>query len=107
MIFQLIKIIGEFYYILIKSLTYIRIFLLIFRLEIEVAIENILEIYHIEIPINNNVLAVIYLFFIFLYIGNPVKIYFDIINFGVFSNIVAAIIIKLIIILPFIDSKIF
>jgi hypothetical protein len=81
--------------------------LLIFRLEIEVAVENILEICYIEILINGNVLAVIYFLFILLYIGRGlVKIYFDIINFAVLNNIVAAIIIKLIIILPFIDSKI-
>jgi hypothetical protein len=89
-------------------LTYVRIPLLIFRLKIEIIVENILKICYIKIPINNNVLAIIYIFFIFLYIGGgPVKIYFDIINFGVRSNIVAAVIIKLIIILPSIDSKVF
>jgi hypothetical protein len=104
----LIKIVGEFYYILIKSLTCVCIFLLIFRLEIEVTVKNILEIYYIKIPINDNVLTVIYFFLIFLYIGGcPVKVYFNIINFSVLNNIVAAVIIKPIIILPFIDSKIF
>jgi hypothetical protein len=47
MIFQLIKIIGEFHYILIKPLTRIRISLLIFDLKIKITIENILEIRHI------------------------------------------------------------
>jgi hypothetical protein len=104
----LIKIISEFYYILIESLTCVRIFLLVFRLEIEVAVENILEVYHIEISVNDNVLTVICFLFTFLYIGeNPVKIYFGIINFGVLNNIVAAVIIKLIIILSSINSKIF
>jgi hypothetical protein len=46
-IFQLIKIIGEFYHALIKSLTRIRISLLIFGLKIEIAIENILKIRYI------------------------------------------------------------
>jgi hypothetical protein len=79
-----------------------------FRLEIEVIVEDILKIYYLKISINNNVLAVIIFFFAFLYIGgDPVKIYFNIINFGVFSSIIAAVIIKLIIILPFIDPKIF
>jgi hypothetical protein len=82
--------------------------LLIFRLKIEIIIEDILEVCHIKIPINNNVLAVIYFLFTFLHIGgNPVKIYFNIINFDILNNIVAAVIIKLIIILPFIDPKIF
>jgi hypothetical protein len=45
--FQLIKIIDEFYYVLIKLLTRIRIFLLIFDLKIEIAIENILKIRYI------------------------------------------------------------
>jgi hypothetical protein len=80
--------------------------LLIFRLKNEIVIEDILKIYHIKIPINNNVLTVIYFFLTFLYIGwNPVKIYFNIINFSIFSNIIAAVIIKLIIILSSIDSK--
>jgi hypothetical protein len=80
---------------------------LVFRLKIEVAVEDILEIYYIEIPVNSNILAVIYFFLIFLYIGrDSVKIYFNIINIGVLSNIVAAVIIKLIIILPSINSKI-
>jgi hypothetical protein len=80
--------------------------LLIFRLEIEIAVENILEIYYIKILINDNVLTVIYIFFAFLYIGGgPVKIYFGIINFGVLNNIISAVIIKSIIVLPFIDPK--
>jgi hypothetical protein len=104
----LIKIISEFYYVLIESLACVRIFLLIFRLKVEIVIEDILEIYHIKIPINNNVLTIIYFLLTFLHIsGNPVKIYFSVINFSVFNNIVAAVIIKLIIILPFIDPKIF
>jgi hypothetical protein len=85
----------------------VRISLLIFYLKIEIAIEDILEVYHIKIPVNNNVLAVIYFFLTLLYIGgDPVKIYFSIINFGILNNIVAAVIIKLIIILPFINSKV-
>jgi hypothetical protein len=47
MIFQLIKIIGEFYYVLIKPLARICIFLLIFGLKIEIAIEDILKIGYI------------------------------------------------------------
>jgi hypothetical protein len=46
-IFQLIKVIGEFYYILIKSLARIRIPLLILSLKIEIIIENILKIRYI------------------------------------------------------------
>jgi hypothetical protein len=46
-IFQLIKIIGEFYYVLIKPLARIRISLLIFGLKFEIVIENILKIRHI------------------------------------------------------------
>jgi hypothetical protein len=89
-------------------LTCVRIFLLIFRLKIEIIIEDILEICHIKILINDNVLTMIYFLFTFLYIGgDPVKIYFDIINFDILNNIVAAVIIKLIIILPFINSKVF
>jgi hypothetical protein len=108
MIFQLIKIIDEFHYVLIKSLACVRISLLIFRLEIKITVENILKICYIKIPINNNVLAIIYFLFTLLYIdGDPVKIYFDIINFDILNNIVAAVIIKSIIILPFINSKIF
>jgi hypothetical protein len=103
----LIKIVSEFHYVLIESLACVRIFLVIFRLEIEIVVEDILKIYYIEIPINNNILAVIYLFLAFSYIGrDPVKIYFGIINFDIFSSIVAAMIIKSVIILPFIDSKI-
>jgi hypothetical protein len=107
-IFKLIKIIGELYYVLTESLAYVRIFLLIFRLKIKIAIEDILKICYIKVPINNNVLAVIYYFFTFLYIGGDlVKIYFNIINFDVLNNIIAAVIIKSIIILPFINPKIF
>jgi hypothetical protein len=77
-------------------------------LKVEIVIEDILENYHIEIPINSNVLPVIYFLFTFLYIGgDPVKIYFNIINFGVLNSIIATVIIKLIIILSFINSKIF
>jgi hypothetical protein len=105
----LIKIISEFYYVLIESLVYICISLLIFRLEIEITIENILKIYYIKIPINDNILTVIYIYiFLFLYIGgSPVKIYFSIININVLNNIISAVIIKSIIVLPFINSKIF
>jgi hypothetical protein len=104
----LIKIIGEFHYVLIESLAYVYISLLIFRLKIEIAVENILEIYYIKISINDNILAIIYFFLIFLYIGGgPVKIYFNIINFGVLNNIISAMIIKSIIALPSINSKIF
>jgi hypothetical protein len=46
-IFQLIKVIGEFHYILIKPLARIRISLLIFDLKIEIIIEDILEIRYI------------------------------------------------------------
>jgi hypothetical protein len=92
---------------LTESLAYVRISLLIFRLKIEIAIENILKIYYIKIPINDNVLAMICFLFTFLYIGGgPVKIYFNIINFDIFISIVAAVVIKLIIILPSIDSKV-
>jgi hypothetical protein len=81
--------------------------LLILRLKVEVAIEDILKVCHIKIPINSNVLAVICFLLALLYIGgDPVKIYFDIINFDIFNSIVAAMIIKLFIILPFIDSKV-
>jgi hypothetical protein len=103
----LIKIVSEFYYVLIELLACVRIFLLVFRLEIEIVIEDILEICYIEILINNNVLAVIYFLFAFLHIGwSSVKIYFNIINFGVFNSIIAGVIIKSIIILPFINSKV-
>jgi hypothetical protein len=91
---------------LIKSLACVRIFLLIFCLKVEIIIEDILEVCHIKIPINDNILAVIYFLFTLLYIGGgPVKIYFNIINFGIFNSIVAAVIIKSIIILSFIDPK--
>jgi hypothetical protein len=104
----LIKIIGELYYVLTELLTRVRISLLIFYLKIEIAIEDILKVCYIKIPINGNVLTIIYFFFTFLYIGgDPVKIYFDIINFDILNNIIAAVIIKLIIILTFIDPKIF
>jgi hypothetical protein len=46
-IFQLIKIISEFHYILIRPLARIRISLLLFDLIIEVIIENILKIRYI------------------------------------------------------------
>jgi hypothetical protein len=44
MIFQMIKIISELHYTLIRSLARIRISLLIFGLKIEIAIEDILKI---------------------------------------------------------------
>jgi hypothetical protein len=47
MIFQLIKIIIEFYYILARPLARIRISLLVFDLKIKIAIKDILEIRHI------------------------------------------------------------
>jgi hypothetical protein len=88
-------------------LAYIRISLLIFRLKIEIVIEDILKIYHIKIPINNNILTIIYFLPTLLYIGgDPVKIYFNIINFDILNSIVAAVIIKSIIILPSINPKI-
>jgi hypothetical protein len=46
-IFQLIKIISEFYYILVRSLARIRIPLLTFDLKIEIIIEDILKIRYI------------------------------------------------------------
>jgi hypothetical protein len=46
-IFQLIKIIGEFYYVLARPLARIRIFLLVFDLKIEIVIEDILKIRYI------------------------------------------------------------
>jgi hypothetical protein len=108
MIFQLIKIISEFHYILIRPLTRIRISLLIFGLKIEIIIENILKIRYIKFLIDNNILSIIYFFFTFLYIGwNPVEINFNKINSNSLRNIVTAIIIKLIIILPFVNSEIF
>jgi hypothetical protein len=61
-IFQLIKIIGEFYYILVKSLARIHISLLIFDLKIEIIIENILEIRYIKFPIDSDILSIIYIF---------------------------------------------
>jgi hypothetical protein len=93
---------------LIESLACVRIFLLIFCLKIEIIVEDILKICYIKILINGNILAIIYFFLTFLYIGgDSVKIYFNIINFNILNSIVAAVIIKSIIILPFIDSKIF
>jgi hypothetical protein len=107
MIFQLIKIISEFYYALIKSLARIYISLLIFGLKIEIVIENILKIRYIKFPIDDNILPIIYIFFTFSHIGwNPVEINFNKINSGSLRNIITAIIIKSIIILPFINSEI-
>jgi hypothetical protein len=60
MIFQLIKIIGEFYHVLIKSLTRIRISLLVFGLKIEIIIEDILEIRYIKFPVDGDILPIIY-----------------------------------------------
>jgi hypothetical protein len=106
-IFQLIKIISEFYHALIKSLTRIRIPLLIFDLKIEIAIKNILEVRHIKFPIDGNILSIIYFLLIFLHIPwNPVEINFNKINSGFLRDIITAIIIKLIIILPSVNSKI-
>jgi hypothetical protein len=106
-IFQLIKIISEFYYVLIRSLARVRISLLIFDLKIEIVIENILKIRHIKFPIDNYILSIIYFFLTFLYIGwNSVEINFNKINSNFFRDIVTAIIIKSIIILPFVDSEI-
>jgi hypothetical protein len=106
-IFQLIKIISEFYYVLIKSLARIRIFLLIFDLKIEIIIEDILEIRHIKFLIDDNILPIKLIFFTFLYIDwSPVEINFNKINFNSFRDIITTIIIKLIIILPFVDSEI-
>jgi hypothetical protein len=108
MIFQLIKIINEFHYILIESLTRIRISLLIFDLKIEIIIKNILKIRHIKFLIDDNILSIIYFFLTFLYIDrNPVEINFNEINSGSLRNIITAIIIKLIIILPSVNSEIF
>jgi hypothetical protein len=77
MIFQLIKIIGEFYYVLIRSLARIRIFLLIFDLKIEIIIEDILKIRYIKFSVDDNILPIV-IFFTFLYIGwNPVEINFN------------------------------
>jgi hypothetical protein len=107
MIFRLIKIISEFYYILVKSLARIRISLLIFDLKIEVIIEAILEIRHIKFLVDDNILSIIYFLFTFLYIGwNFVEINFNKINSDFFRNVITAIIIILIIILPSVDSEI-
>jgi hypothetical protein len=54
MIFQLIKIISELYYALARSLTRIRISLLIFDLKIENIIENILKIRYIKFSVDDN-----------------------------------------------------
>jgi hypothetical protein len=108
MIFQLIKIIGELNYALIKSLARIRISLLIFGLKIEIIIKNILKIRYIKFPIDGNILLIIYFLFTFLYIGRkPVKINFNKINSNSFRDIFTGIIIKLIIILSFVNSEIF
>jgi hypothetical protein len=108
MIFQLIKIICELYYVLVKSLARIPIFLLIFGLKIEIAIEDILEIRHIKFSVDDNILPIIYFLFTFLYIGwNPGEVNFNKINSDFFRNVITAIIIKSIIILPFINSEIF
>jgi hypothetical protein len=107
MIFQLIKIIGELHYVLIKSLARIRIPLLIFDLKIKIVIEDILEIRYIKFPIDGNIFPIIYFFFKFLYIDwSPVEINFNKINSNFFYNVITAIIIKLIIILSFINSEI-
>jgi hypothetical protein len=103
----LIKVIGEFYYILIKSLTRIRILLLIFDLKIESVIKNILKFRYIKFLIDGDILSKVYIFFTFLYVGwNPVEINYKI-NSDFLRNIITAIIIKLVIILPFVDSEVF
>jgi hypothetical protein len=73
MIFQLIKIISEFYYVLIRSLARIRIFLLIFDLKIEIIIEDILKNRYIKFSIDDNILPMIYFLFIFLYSENAIR----------------------------------
>jgi hypothetical protein len=104
----LIKVIGEIYYILIRLLARISIFLLIFGLKIEVAIENILKIRYIKFSIDGDILPIIYIFFIFLYIGwSFVEINYNKINSGFLHDVVTAMIIKLIIVLPSVDSEIF
>jgi hypothetical protein len=73
-IFQIIKIISELHYILIKSLARIRISLLIFGLKIKIIIKNILEIRHIKFSIDNNILSIIIFFYRFyISIGIPSK----------------------------------
>jgi hypothetical protein len=62
-IFQLIKIIGEFYYILIRSLARIRISLLIFDLKIEITIKDILKIRYIKFPVDGDILQIKFFFF--------------------------------------------
>jgi hypothetical protein len=47
MIFQLIKIISELHYVLVRLLARIRISLLVFDLKIKVIIKNILKIRYI------------------------------------------------------------
>jgi hypothetical protein len=107
-IFQLIEIIDEFYYVLIKLLARIRISLLIFDLKIEIAIKNILKICYIKFPVDGDILSIIYIFFTFRYIGrNPVEINFNKINFNFLRDVVTAIIIKLLIILSSVNSEIF
>jgi hypothetical protein len=106
MIFQSIKIIDEFYYILIKLLTRFRIFLLIFDLKIEIAIEDILKIRHIKFLIDGDILSIVYFFLTFLYIGrNPVEVNFNKINSDFFRDVITTIIIKLLIILSSVDSE--
>jgi hypothetical protein len=107
MIFQLIEIISEFYYVLIRSFARIGISLLIFDLKIKITIENILEIRYIKFLIDGNILPIIYFFLAFPYIGwNPVEINFNKINSDSLRNVVTAIIIKLVIILSFVDPEI-
>jgi hypothetical protein len=93
---------------LIKPLARIRIFLLIFDLKIEIIIEDILKIRHIKFLIDGNILPGVYFFLTFLYIDwNFVEINFSKINSDFLRDIVTAIIIKLIIILSFVNSEIF
>jgi hypothetical protein len=80
---------------------------LIFGLKIEIIIEDILKIRHIKFLIDDNILPIIYFLFTFLYIDwNSVEVNFNKINSDFFRDIVTAIIIKSIIILPSVNSEI-
>jgi hypothetical protein len=68
-IFQLIKIIGEFYYVLVRPLARIRMFLLIFGLKIEIIIKNILKVRYIKFSIDDNILPIIYFFSLHFYVS--------------------------------------
>jgi hypothetical protein len=81
---------------------------LIFDLKIEIIIENILEIHHIKFLIDDNILSILCFLLTFSHVGwNPVEINFNKINSDFLRGVITAIIIKLIIILPFIVSEIF